>query len=191
MKSTPKRDLTAYVLRTGKSLLCTQAVHDELERRGEVKLLGAPSSIWLGVPLSVQGKTIGAIVVQHYTDPAAYGEREQHMLEFVSAQIAVAIERKRAEEAVRRRADELAALNATVLEIITSHDLNALLQTIVERAAQLLGTRSGGMYLCDPARREVALRGQLQHRAGLHRHDPQVRRGCGRHGGADRRAADH
>ncbi len=97
----PAKGLTAYVLRTGKSLLCTQAVHDELERRGEVKLLGVASTIWLGVPLVVEGKTIGAMVVQHYTDPKAYGEREQHMLEFVSTQVAIAINRKQAEEEIR------------------------------------------------------------------------------------------
>jgi PAS domain S-box-containing protein len=97
----PGKGLTAYVLRTGKSLLCTQAVHDELERQGEVKLLGVPSAIWLGVPLIVEGKTIGAMVVQHYSDPKAYGEREQHMLEFVSIQVAIAIQRKQAEEALR------------------------------------------------------------------------------------------
>jgi PAS domain S-box-containing protein len=97
----PGKGLTAYVLRTGKSLLCTQAVHDELEHQGEVKLLGVPSAIWLGVPLIVEGKTIGAMVVQHYTDPNVYGEREQHMLEFVSTQVAIAIQRKQAEEALR------------------------------------------------------------------------------------------
>ena len=79
-------------------MLCTQAVHDELERQGEVKLLGVPSAIWLGVPLIVEGKTIGAMVVQHYSDPKAYSEREQHMLEFVSTQVAIAINRKRVEE---------------------------------------------------------------------------------------------
>jgi PAS domain S-box-containing protein len=98
----PRQGLTAYVLRTGKSLLCTQAVHDELERQGEVKLLGVASAIWLGVPLIVEGKTIGAVVVQHYSDPQAYGEREQHMLEFVSTQVAIAIDRKQAEEQIRQ-----------------------------------------------------------------------------------------
>jgi transcriptional regulator with GAF, ATPase, and Fis domain len=68
----PGLGLTAYVLRTGKSLLCTQAVHDELERQGAVKLLGVPSAIWLGVPLVIEGKTIGVMVVQHYSDPNAY-----------------------------------------------------------------------------------------------------------------------
>jgi GAF domain-containing protein len=103
----PGKGLTAYVLRTGKSLLCTQAVHDDLERRGEVKLLGVPSAIWLGVPLIVEGRTIGAMVVQHYSDPEAYGEREQHMLEFVSTQVALAINRKLTEEAIQAQLEEL------------------------------------------------------------------------------------
>jgi len=98
----PGMGLTAYVLRTSKSLLCTQAVHDELERRGEVILLGEPSKIWLGVPLMVDGKAIGVMVVQHYTDPDAYGEREQYILEFVSSQIAITIRRKQAEQELRQ-----------------------------------------------------------------------------------------
>jgi PAS domain S-box-containing protein len=64
-------------------------------------------------------------------------------------------ERKRAEDAVLQRAEELAALQATVLEIASPHDLPSLLHTIVERAARLLNANSGGMYLCDPARDEV------------------------------------
>jgi diguanylate cyclase (GGDEF)-like protein/PAS domain S-box-containing protein len=97
----PGKGLTAYVLRTGKSLLCTQAVHDELERQGAVKLLGVPSAIWLGVPLIIEGKPIGAMVVQHYTDPDAYGEREQHMLEYVSTEVAIAITRKQTEDKLK------------------------------------------------------------------------------------------
>jgi PAS domain S-box-containing protein len=64
-------------------------------------------------------------------------------------------ERKRAEEALRCRAEELASLQATVLEITAPHDLPTLLHTIVERAVQLLDARGGGMYLCDPGRREA------------------------------------
>jgi PAS domain S-box-containing protein len=64
-------------------------------------------------------------------------------------------ERKRAEDALRRRAEELAALQATVLDITCRHDLAVLLETIVERAARLLRVSSGGMYLCDPQKREA------------------------------------
>ena len=64
-------------------------------------------------------------------------------------------ERKRTEDELRRRAEELAALQATVLDITSRHDLAALLETIVERAARLLRVSSGGMYLCDPQKREA------------------------------------
>ncbi|MGE5138012.1 MAG: GAF domain-containing protein, partial [Rudaea sp.] len=86
--------LTEYVLRTGKSLLCTEEVDAALRASGEVELVGEPSAIWLGVPLLSCDKTIGAMVVQHYSDPQAYGERERQMLEFVSSQVAQAIDRK-------------------------------------------------------------------------------------------------
>ena len=39
------------------------------------------------------------MAVQHYADPAAYGAQELEILEYVSSQIAHAIDRKRAEEA--------------------------------------------------------------------------------------------
>jgi two-component system, cell cycle sensor histidine kinase and response regulator CckA len=97
----PGKGLTAFVLRTGQSLLCTEDVWDDLVRRGEVELVGVPSPIWLGVPLIVASRTIGVMVVQHYSHAGAYGPIEQHMLEFVSSQVAKAIERKRNEEALR------------------------------------------------------------------------------------------
>jgi len=64
-------------------------------------------------------------------------------------------ERKRAEGALRQRAEELAALQSTVLDITARHDLPMLLQTIVERAALLLAAPAGGMYLCDPEKQEA------------------------------------
>jgi diguanylate cyclase (GGDEF)-like protein/PAS domain S-box-containing protein len=121
----PGKGLTAYVLRTGKSLLCTQAVHDDLERRGEVRLLGVPSAIWLGVPLIADGKTIGAMVVQHYSDPKAYGEREQHMLEFVSTQVALAIRRRQAEDELRRSKEALEATHLDVQKSLAREEILA------------------------------------------------------------------
>lgn len=64
-------------------------------------------------------------------------------------------ERKRMEDELRRRAQELNALQETVLDITGRRDLPTLLNSIVERAARLLNAPSGGMYLCDPERQEV------------------------------------
>ena len=97
----PGRGVTEYVLRSGQSLLLTPERAEDLTRRGEVELIGAPSIDWLGVPLTIRGATIGALVVQSYVEHVRYAEAEQRILEFVSSQVAMAIQHKRSEEALR------------------------------------------------------------------------------------------
>ncbi|MBS4027416.1 MAG: PAS domain S-box protein [Ignavibacteriales bacterium] len=91
------KGLTEYVLRTGESILCNAEQQQELTERNEIENIGAPAPIWLGVPLIVEKKTVGVMVVQHYTNPSAYGEREKKMLEFVSSQIAHTILNKQSQ----------------------------------------------------------------------------------------------
>lgn len=50
---------------------------------------------WLGAPLSSHKGVIGALVMQRYTKGACYTDADKELLQFVSTQIAAAIERKR------------------------------------------------------------------------------------------------
>ena len=93
--------LTEYVLRTGQPELVGPDRQRELEQRGEVDLLGAASLEWLGIPLKSGAKTIGVLVIQSYTESIRFGEREKRILQFVSAEVTVAIERRGAEESLR------------------------------------------------------------------------------------------
>lgn len=95
-----RKGLTEYVLRTGEPLLAPDIVTGELERMGEVELIGSPSVDWLGVPLKTKDKIIGVLVVQSYTEGVVFGKEEKGILTFVSTQIASAIERKTAEKAL-------------------------------------------------------------------------------------------
>ena len=95
-----KRGLTEYVLHTGRPLLARQDQIQELEKRGEIELIGTPPLDWLGVPLRTPEHTIGVLVVQNYTAGVRYGKQEKDMLIFVSEQVAMAIERKRSEQAL-------------------------------------------------------------------------------------------
>ena len=113
------KELTSYILRTGKSLLCDDKSYEELARRGEVASLGNPPSVWLGVPLTVDQKTIGVMAVQHYSNRHAYGEPEKQILEFVSSEVAQVLDRKRVEEELRF----LARAMDEATELITVTDL--------------------------------------------------------------------
>lgn len=93
--------LTAYVFRTGKPKLMTAEVIRELCDAGEMELVGTTPGIWLGVPLRTPRGIIGVLVVQHYEDPDAYDQRDVEFLTSVGDQIALAIERKRSDDAVK------------------------------------------------------------------------------------------
>lgn len=151
----PGQGLTAYVLRTGKSLLCTQEVHDELERQGAIKLLGVPSAIWLGVPLVIEGKTIGAMVVQHYSDPNAYGVRDQQMLEFVSTQVAIAISRKQAEDALQRQLKELTVLHSVSMTAAQASSVDQLIDQVTHVIGSAVYVDDFGVALLDQSTKEL------------------------------------
>jgi PAS domain S-box-containing protein/putative nucleotidyltransferase with HDIG domain len=97
----PDKGLTAYVLRTGEPILVTPEVFEKLLKSGDVDLIGAPSIDWLGVPLKIKDRTIGVIAVQSYSEGIRFSKKDMDMLVFVSTQVAMAIERKRTEEALR------------------------------------------------------------------------------------------
>ena len=104
------RSCTAYVYRTGRAMLIPQQIFYRLAAEGEVELVGTPSPSWLGVPLRTPAATIGVLVVQHYENEAAYTERDLEFLASVGGQIALAIDRKRAEEKIRESEARLRVL---------------------------------------------------------------------------------
>jgi len=104
------RGLTDYVLRTGQPLLATPEIFAELVQRGEVELTGTKSVDWLGVPLRVDGKIIGVIAAQSYSEEIRFNQENLYLFEFISAQAALAIERKRTEEALHKNNERYRAL---------------------------------------------------------------------------------
>jgi len=117
----PGRGLTEYVLRSGEPLLVTPDVMRELVRRGEVELIGSDSVDWLGVPLTTDGRTIGVLVVQTYTEGVRYSETDKQILRFVSTQVAMAVERKRAEAALRASEEQYRRLVEVAPDLIAVH----------------------------------------------------------------------
>lgn len=92
-----KNSLTGYVIKSKKPLIVNQAAHQELIKNNKVELIGEHAKIWIGVPLMIQEKCIGAIVVQSYVDENAYNENDVQLLEFVADQISTTIQRKKVE----------------------------------------------------------------------------------------------
>ena len=82
--------------RSGEALLLTRA-SGESPPAGVGPIIGKDSLDWLGVPLGSPRGIIGALVVQSYSSGVRYTEKDKVLLEFVSIQVAAAIERKQTE----------------------------------------------------------------------------------------------
>ena len=149
------RGLTEYILRTGEPLLATPTVFEELVKHGEVELIGAASLDWLGVPLKSGNTTIGALVVQSYTENVRFGERDREILKFVSQQLAVAIEHKRYEEALRRSEARYRSLILSAVFGIYRCTLNGRFLDVNPALISMLGYDSVEQLLALDPRRDV------------------------------------
>jgi PAS domain S-box-containing protein len=94
------KGVSSYVLRTGQPVLLTEELKSRMYESGEIERVGTTSASWLGVPLRTPSGVIGVLVVQHYEDQHAYTRRDVEFLTSVGDQAALAVVRKRAEEAL-------------------------------------------------------------------------------------------
>lgn len=96
INATESGSLTAQVISQKTPLLIRK--EDILRIYGDDDELGEVPEVWLGAPLMIKNKVIGAIAVQNYDDPDIYDHNDLYLFESVSNQVARALEIKRREK---------------------------------------------------------------------------------------------
>jgi len=149
-----RKGATEYLLKTRKSLLATEETFEKLEKNGKIEKIGENPISWLGVPLELEDKVIGAVVVQSYTTNVYYGQEEKNILEFISKEVALAIERKRSEEKIKelleieRRAHKESKTLASVISVLFSKvNLSEVFQEILTQVKLITPYTSANIAL--------------------------------------------
>lgn len=115
-----EKDLVDYVIASNKSHIFFQEDFLELITATVIRPRSVIPQIWLGVPLTVNKRVIGLIAVQNFDKKTALNEKDMELLDFVSGQVALAIERKRNEEKLNEQRSRLHAIFESSSHLIWS-----------------------------------------------------------------------
>ncbi|MDP9184933.1 MAG: GAF domain-containing protein, partial [Actinomycetota bacterium] len=136
--------LTSRILTEREPLLLNRA--GAFEEIG-IEMVGTPVRSYLGVPILVEGRAIGAISVQSIKQVGRFGESDTRLVSTIAANVGAAIQNARLYRETRRRASETAALAELGREIGGMLDLDAVLRRIGERALELLESETSAVFL--------------------------------------------
>ncbi len=128
-----EKSLTGFLIKQNNALLISEDEYWRLIANDEIQVVGTPAKLWLGVPLHEEEKIIGAFVVQSYDNPNAYTTQDVEMLEFISHQISLFVQRKRAEGEIKAallKAEESDRLKSAFLATM-NHELRTPLNHIL------------------------------------------------------------
>src|SRR6267143_6622576 len=122
-------------------------------RRSEIEREGFKATA--AAPLTAKDRILGALVVHYWTE-RTFGSEEIAALEFLAKQAAIAIRNASLYEAEHDEAARIRALTTVNRRISSALDLDALLRTISESAAELTGARLATYWLADEQRRTLS-----------------------------------
>jgi PAS domain S-box-containing protein/putative nucleotidyltransferase with HDIG domain len=143
--------LVDNLLKKGKAILLN---HEDLQKILYSKDFPRPERLpqqWLGVPLmNGDGQKIGALVTLRYQNDQVYGEGDRKILNFVSSQIAMAIERRLNEDELRTKNEQL--------QLLTEGIILALVRSVEIRDPYTAGHQQRVSLLASEIGRKLGLR---------------------------------
>jgi PAS domain S-box-containing protein len=89
------KSMTGLVIKKKKAVLFKKHAILRLMEAGEIEQIGTMCEVWLGVPLYSGTDIIGVLAVQDYHNPNTYDKGGVEVLEYVSSQISMAVQRKK------------------------------------------------------------------------------------------------
>jgi PAS domain S-box-containing protein len=174
--------LTEYALMANKPMILHDDEIHQLAAEKKIYLYGVVPKVMLCVPLRIGDRVTGIIGVKSYERANKYENRDLELLDFISGQVAIAISRKQAEEALARETARLNSIfessshlmwsvNKRLMLMSFNHDYADLLEQELGIKPQLnFSSETMGFKMMAPEQRKVmeehyklAFRGSKQH----------------------------
>jgi GAF domain-containing protein len=146
--------LTDYVLRTQKPLLLNGDVSSQMQALGiQFLTMGNtnPAVSWLGAPLIIGNKTLGAIVVQSTQTPYLYTEQHRDLLVAVASQAAIALQNAQLFQQTEEQNKSLEILNEMGRELTSLRSIPKVAESLHKYTSQLMHGETFLVSLHNPS----------------------------------------
>ena len=117
-------EITKYALDQKKSLIVTEKNFKSLNQRGIISDTNGLPAIWLGAPLYIEKEKLGLVALFSHDKPAPFDRSDLDLLDFISGQISLAINRKKNEDKITNQTARLNAIFESSSHLIWSINSN-------------------------------------------------------------------
>jgi GAF domain-containing protein len=142
--------LTSILIGTKRPLMLVEDTEKQARAMG-AKIAGKPAKSWLGAPLIVSGRVIGAIVIQDTEHELAFTKNDLEFVTTLSGQAAGAIYNIRLLEESRARALQLETAAEIARDISSSLEVGELLGKAVTLIRERLNFYHSAVFLIEPS----------------------------------------
>lgn len=142
-----KNSLLSWIIRNKTPLLIGNVETDSLPIKPQQQ--GKTIRSWLGVPLLVADRLVGALVVQSY-QAHAYTHDHRRLLQLLGNQVAIALENSRLFDDAQRRLSRLSSLREVDQTILGSVNLEMTMEVLIGQLIQTLEVDAACVLAFDP-----------------------------------------
>ncbi|MBC7923184.1 MAG: PAS domain S-box protein [Ferruginibacter sp.] len=166
------KGLTEYAIAYNKSLFLYEEQIIQLANENKIEVYGVIPKVWLGVPLKIGSRITGIIAVKCYRSRSTYTIKDLELLDFISGQIALAIERKQNEEELHKQTARLNAIFESGSHLMWSVNKRLTLTSFNQNYAESIEAQLG--FKPELNLGQERLRGQFTNPAEAHPNEPSL-----------------
>jgi GAF domain-containing protein/HAMP domain-containing protein len=149
--------LTSTVIRTRQPLLLAEDVERQALSLGAT-ITGRPAQTWMGAPMLVQDRPIGALVVEDPVREHAFGDKQLAFLVELANQVAAVLHNAQLLDESRAHAFQLETAAEIARDISGSLNLDELLAKAVNYLRDRLGFHHAAVFLIDDRGENATIR---------------------------------
>jgi PAS domain S-box-containing protein len=95
------KTLASFVISKGRAFLLKKSEIEEMVRVGEIESVLPELKVWMGIPLKSRREVLGVLALQSFDSEDTFSSSDLDILQYVSNQIAIAIDNKRSADSLR------------------------------------------------------------------------------------------